>query len=127
MRFALEAARVAARARPGHSPAVVAAFAERTAARRYAPGLIGTSQTELSRLQIASGRSSYLRLMPTEEITMHDIDRTQLEYSQEAGPFQQEEFELQEFESGAMAGEMSEQEEIQLAHELLAVNNAAGA
>lgn len=54
---------------------------------------------------------------------MHDIDRTQLEYSQEAGPFQQEEFELQEFESGAMAGEMSEQEEIQLAHELLAVNN----
>ncbi|MBR0916245.1 MULTISPECIES: hypothetical protein [Bradyrhizobium] len=54
---------------------------------------------------------------------MHDIDRTQLEYSQEAGPFQQEEFELQEFELGAMAGEMSEQEEIQLAHELLAVNN----
>ncbi|MGM4956266.1 hypothetical protein ACT4MK_12985 [Bradyrhizobium barranii] len=42
VRFALEAARVAARARPGHSPAVVAAFAERTAARRYAPGLIGT-------------------------------------------------------------------------------------
>src|SRR6185369_6726206 len=81
------------------------------------------SQTELSRLQIASGRSSYLRMMPTEEITMHDIDRTQLEYSQEAGPFQQEEFELQEFELGAMAGEMSEQEEIQLAHELLAVNN----
>jgi hypothetical protein len=62
-------------------------------------------------------------MTPTKEITMHDIDRTQLEYSQEVGPFQQEEFEFQEFESGMMPGELSEQEEIQLAHELLAVNN----
>jgi len=62
-------------------------------------------------------------MTPTVEITMHDIDRTQLEYSQETGPFQQEEFEFQEFESGAMPGELSEQEEIELAHELLAVNN----
>jgi hypothetical protein len=54
---------------------------------------------------------------------MHDIDRTQLEYSQEAGPFQHEEFEFQEFESGMMHEELSEYEEIQLAHELLAVNN----
>jgi hypothetical protein len=54
---------------------------------------------------------------------MHDIDRTQLEYSHEANPFQQEEFEFQEFESGMMHEELSEHEEIQLAHELLAVNN----
>jgi hypothetical protein len=54
---------------------------------------------------------------------MHDIDRTQLEYSTETGPFQQEEFEFQEFESGMMQEELSEQEEIQLAHELLSVNN----
>ena len=54
---------------------------------------------------------------------MHDIDRTQLEYSHEAGPFQHEEFEFQEFELGMMSDEMSEHEEIQLAHELLAVNN----
>jgi hypothetical protein len=54
---------------------------------------------------------------------MHDIDRTQLEYSTETGPFQQEEFEFQEFESGVMQEELSEQEEIQLAHELLSVNN----
>jgi hypothetical protein len=54
---------------------------------------------------------------------MHDIDRTQLEYTHEAGPFQHEEFEFQEFESGMMHEELSEQEEIQLAHELLAVNN----
>ena len=42
VRFALEAARVAAKAPPGHNPAIVAAVAERTAARRYAPGLVGT-------------------------------------------------------------------------------------
>ena len=29
---------------------------------------------------------------------MHDIDRTQLEYGHEAGPFQHEEFEFNEFE-----------------------------
>jgi len=51
---------------------------------------------------------------------MHDIDRTQLEFTQEAAPFQSEEFEFQDFETGQ---EMSENEEIQLAHELLAVNN----
>src|SRR5215475_7713318 len=50
---------------------------------------------------------------------MHDIDRTQLEFTQEMAPFQRDEFEFQEFGQG----EMSEQEEIQLAHELLAVNN----
>jgi len=50
---------------------------------------------------------------------MHDIDRTQLEFTQEMTPFQRDEFEFQEFGQG----EISEQEEIQLAHELLAVNN----
>ena len=54
---------------------------------------------------------------------MHDIDRTQLEYSHEAGPFQHEEFEFNEFESGMMHEELSEHEEIQLAHELLSVTN----
>lgn len=53
---------------------------------------------------------------------MHDIDRTQLEF-QEAAPFQSEEFEFQEFEWGSGQSELSENEEIQLAHELLAVNN----
>ena len=53
---------------------------------------------------------------------MHDIDRTQLEF-QEAAPFQNEEFEFQEFEWGSGQSELSENEEIQLAHELLAVNN----
>ena len=51
---------------------------------------------------------------------MHDIDRTQLEFGQGAAPFQSEEFEFQEFGAGSP---LSEQEEIQLAHELLSVNN----
>jgi hypothetical protein len=42
VRFALEAACIAARAPPDHNPATVAATARRTAARRYAPGLVGT-------------------------------------------------------------------------------------
>jgi hypothetical protein len=50
---------------------------------------------------------------------MHDIDRTQLEFAQEMAPFQRDEFQFHEFGQG----EMSEQEEIQLAHELLSVNN----
>lgn len=54
---------------------------------------------------------------------MHDIDRTQLEFTQETAPFQSEEFEFQEFEWGSGQAELSENEEIQLAHELLAVNN----
>jgi hypothetical protein len=50
---------------------------------------------------------------------MHDIDRTTLEFSPEMAPLQQGEFEYQEFGMG----EISEHEEIQLAHELLSVNN----
>src|SRR6266550_2726453 len=53
---------------------------------------------------------------------MHDIDRTQLEFSHEAAPFQNEEFEFHEF-GETQQEELSEQEEIQLAHELLAVNS----
>ena len=42
VRFALEAARTAAMAPAGRPAAIVAAVAERAAARRYAPGLVGT-------------------------------------------------------------------------------------
>ena len=51
---------------------------------------------------------------------MHDIDRTTLEFGQEMGGFPGQEFELQEFGGG---GSLSEQQEIQFAHELLSVNN----
>jgi hypothetical protein len=47
---------------------------------------------------------------------MHDLDRTTLEYTQ---PQMQEGFEFQEFGGG----ELSEQEEVQFAHELLSVTN----
>jgi hypothetical protein len=48
---------------------------------------------------------------------MHDLDRTTLEFAQ---PEMQEGFEFQEF---GMGGALSEQEEVQYAHELLSVTN----
>jgi hypothetical protein len=42
IRFALGAARAASTVPAGRSPAMVAAIAEKIAARRYAPGLVGT-------------------------------------------------------------------------------------
>ena len=51
---------------------------------------------------------------------MHDIDRTTLEFGQEIGGFPGQEFEMQEFGGG---GSLSEQQEIQFAHELLSVTN----
>lgn len=63
---------------------------------------------------------------------MHDIDRTQMEYSPEMSGFQSEEFEFGEYgefenewmgESGD--GLLSEADEVQLASELLAVNSEA--
>ena len=51
---------------------------------------------------------------------MHDIDRTQLEFGQEMESSMRDEFEYQEFGHG---GPLSEQEEVQFAHELLSVNN----
>jgi hypothetical protein len=49
---------------------------------------------------------------------MHDIDRTQLEFAQEAGPYRNDEFEFE-----MMSNEMSESEELEFAHELLSVSN----
>lgn len=68
---------------------------------------------------------------------MHDIDRTQMEYSAELPGFQSEEFEsgeygeYDEFGQGEWSGEsggdglLSEADEVQLASELLAVSNEA--
>ena len=57
---------------------------------------------------------------------MHDIQiASQLEYSQETGPFQQEEFEFPGVRDGndARLELIERSKEIQLANELLAVNN----
>lgn len=50
---------------------------------------------------------------------MHDIDRTQLDFQQHGGPFPHRGFGSHHFGGGPL----SDQEEIDLAHELLAVNN----
>jgi len=49
---------------------------------------------------------------------MHDIDRTQLEFSQETSPYRNDEFEFE-----MMNTELSENEELELANELLSVTN----
>jgi hypothetical protein len=60
---------------------------------------------------------------------MHDIDRTQLEYSQETPGFQSEQFEYGEYGetewSGEMMGEsvLTEADEVQLASEFLEITN----
>jgi hypothetical protein len=51
---------------------------------------------------------------------MHDIDRTSLDYGQQFPPVPHEAFETLEF---GQAGGLSEQQEVQFAHELLSVNN----
>ena len=62
---------------------------------------------------------------------MHDIDRTQLEYSQETPGFQSEQFEYGEYGetewSGEMLGEsvLTEADEVQLASEFLEITNEA--
>ena len=52
---------------------------------------------------------------------MHDIDRTQLDFQQQGGPFPHHGFGHHRHFGGG--GPFSEQDEIDLAHELLAVNN----
>jgi hypothetical protein len=52
---------------------------------------------------------------------MHDIDRTQLEYSGEGPSFEDENFEFAEGEFGAEGGLLSEADEYELASELLGV------
>ena len=55
---------------------------------------------------------------------MHDIDRTQLEYTPETGSFETEQFEFGETEwSGESV--LSESDELELASELLSVSNEA--
>lgn len=57
---------------------------------------------------------------------MHDIDRTTMEYSQEMGGFEMENFESGESEwSGEGGGMFSEAQEAELANELLSVNSEA--
>ena len=56
---------------------------------------------------------------------MHDIDRTQMEYSPELEAYEQEQFEYGEAEWGAETGVFSEAEAMELAAELLEVSSEA--
>ena len=56
---------------------------------------------------------------------MHDIDRTQLEYSPEMGSFETEQYEYGESEWAGEAEVLTEADEVELASELLSVNNEA--
>src|SRR5262249_47379562 len=60
---------------------------------------------------------------------MHDIDRTQLEYSQEMPGFQSEQFEYGEYGETEWTGEsesvLTEADEVQFASELLEISNEA--
>lgn len=85
------------------------------AARRHAPGLIAASA--YSR---AAPPSRHLSSDLKGDLTMHDIDRTTLEFNNESGYEAEFEFAQGEWETGAT---LSEAEEMELASELLSVNN----
>lgn len=159
VRFARDAVRHAAAGIPHAVSAEAAARAAvLTAARHYAPGLLRAPLLMRLRLRDApqeppppayfasplspsstAGPAAVSQSAPFVSSTsrrqiMHDIDRTQMEYSSELPGFQAEQFEYGEYgefgESEATAGTLgesvlSEADEIQLASELLAVNSEA--
>ena len=153
VRFAGEAVKNAAGAPASTPPQAAAQAAAVQAARRYAPGLLGNIPSLASADQDArlipsrGGRwcagaeaSSSLTAEPAlacatsiKELVMHDIDRTQMEYTQELPGFEAEQFEYGTFGETEWSGEtfgetiLSEADEVQLASELLAGQQRGGA
>jgi hypothetical protein len=62
---------------------------------------------------------------PKEERTMHDIDRTQMEYGQELENYEHEQFQYGEAEWGGETGVFNEVQTMELAAELLEVGSEA--
>ena len=99
-------------------------------ARTLAPGLLKHA-AQASRPPALSHPSliTALPLSHSRERIMHDIDRTTMEYNQEATGFEAEQFEFGQGEwsgeSGPGNGLFSEAEEMELANELLSVSNEA--
>lgn len=130
VRFAYEAAKIAAAAPPQWPAQTAAKIAAMKAAKELAPGLLRKLATTQSKSlsKITSRRSHASTLV--EEINMHDIDRTQMELESEAPNFETEEFEYEEeseeeFEEEYGESMLNEAEELELASELLGVGSEA--
>ncbi|MFL5280976.1 MAG: hypothetical protein ACJ8AW_08230 [Rhodopila sp.] len=120
VRLAGEAVRRAIALPHAAPPQTLASRAVAEAARQEAPGL------SLDPTGERSGVRDFTTAYDSKELTMHDIDRTQMEYSNEYSGFQGEQFEFGESEWSPEAGGIfSEAEEVQLASELLSVSNEA--
>ncbi|NYE60373.1 uncharacterized protein (DUF697 family) [Duganella sp. 1224] len=114
LRFSSHALRRARQLQRG-DPRQRARLALALAARRHAPGLVAVTDSLR-----AAPPSRHLLSDLKRELTMHDIDRTTLEFNNESGYEAEFEFGQGEWEAGAT---LSEAEEMELASELLAVNN----
>ena len=122
VRLAGDSVRHAALLPGAASPQAAALRAVAQAARHAAPGLV------LDLARNSTGERPRVRdftaAHDSKEPTMHDIDRTQMEYSNEFSGFQGEQFEFGENEwSPEAGGTFSEAEEMELATELLSVSN----
>lgn len=121
MRFAGLAARRARQAARG-DPRQTRRAALALAARRHAPGLMPAIISIMERKPASSPAVS-----PEREHIMHDIDRTTLEFGNEASNYEGE-YEFGEAEWGGETGQqgmLTEAEEMELASELLSVTNEA--
>ena len=121
VRLVGDAVRHATRLPPMASPLRLAMRAVAQAARHVAPGLLPGRDLNVQQPLDPSVEPLSVRdftaTHDSQEPTMHDIDRTQMEYSNEQFEFGEGEW------SGEAGGSFSEAEEMELATELLSVSN----
>ena len=124
VRLAAEAVRRATLQPHAAAPQTLALRAVAQAARHEAPGLFPARDFTPNPTGERLGVRDFTPAHVSKEPTMHDIDRTQMEYSNEFAGFQGEQFEFGESEWSPEAGEtFNEAEEMELATELLSVSN----
>ncbi len=120
VRLAVDAVRHAASLPDSLPPQRVATRAATEAARHWAPALLRNGAARRNSFQVPNSERAGVRnfnaVTYRKEPTMHDIDRTQLEYSNE-------QFEFGESEWSPEGGTFSESEQMELATELLSVSN----
>ena len=120
VRLAVDAVRHAASLPDSLPPQTTALRATTEAARHWAPALLRVGSARRGSFPGPNGERPDVRnftaVTHRKEPTMHDIDRTQLEYSNE-------QFEFGESEWSPEGGTFSESEELELATELLSVTN----